>query len=126
MKKIMVVFTFVVCVEPYKFEAVDTLLNLGEAIIKKGHQILGIFFYGSGVYNINKDINVGSSMRNLPKRLEEFINVHTIGLSACSTWINFTGLKNEEFILGECQVGLGGLSEWMAQSDRLIFFGPGG
>ena len=85
----MVVFTFVVCVEPYKFEAVDTLLNLGEAIIKKGHQILGIFFYGSGVYNINKDVNVGSTMRNLPKRLEEFISVHTIGLSACSTWINY-------------------------------------
>lgn len=122
----MVIFTFVVCVEPYKFEAVDTLLNLGEAIIKKGHQILGIFFYGSGVYNVNKDVNVGSTMRNLPKRLEEFISNYPIGLSACSTWISFTGLKNEEFIHGACQVGLGGLSEWMAQSDRVIVFGPGG
>jgi len=37
----MVIFTFVVCSEPYKFEAIDTLINLGEAIIKKGHQILG-------------------------------------------------------------------------------------
>ena len=122
----MVVFSFVVCVEPYKFEAVDTLLNLGESILKKGHQILGIFFYGSGVYNVNKDVNVGSSMRNLPKRLTEFINNHTIGLSACSTWINFTGLKSDKFIHGAYQVGLGGLSEWMAQSDRVIVFGSGG
>ena len=122
----MVVFSFVVCVEPYKFEAVDTLLNLGESILKKGHQILGIFFYGSGVYNVIKDVNVGSSMRNLPKRLTEFINNHTIGLSACSTWINFTGLKSDKFIHGAYQVGLGGLSEWMAQSDRVIVFGSGG
>ena len=122
----MVVFTFLVCVEPYKFEAVDTMLNLGEAIIKKGHQVLGIFFYGSGVHNVNKEVNVGSSMRNLPKRLEEFIKNHTIGLSACSTWVNFSGLKSEKFIPGASQVGLGGLSEWMAQSDRVIVFGPGG
>ena len=122
----MVVFSFLVCVEPYKYEAVDTLLNLGESIINKGHQILGIFFYGSGVYNAHKDVNVGSTMRNLPKRLEDFINKHSIGFSACSTWINFTGLKKDHFINGACQVGLGGLSEWMAQSDRVIVFGPGG
>ncbi len=48
----MAIFTFVVCAEPYKYEAVDTVINLGEAIINKGNQILGIFFYGSGVYNI--------------------------------------------------------------------------
>ena len=122
----MVVFTFLVCVEPYKFQAVDTLLNLGDAIIRKGHKVLGIFFYGSGVYNINKDVNVGSAMRNLPEKLQKFINDNAIGLSACSTWINFTGLKNEKFISGACQVGLGGLSEWMAQSDRVVVFGPGG
>jgi len=32
----MVIFTFFVCVEPYNFEAVDTLLNMGVAIIIKG------------------------------------------------------------------------------------------
>jgi len=38
---------FVVCAEPYKYEAMDTMLNLAESIIKKGQKILGIFFYGS-------------------------------------------------------------------------------
>lgn len=122
----MVVFTFVVCAEPYKFEAIDTLLNLANAVLHRGHTILGIFFYGSGVYNVKSDINVSSSMRNLPKRLEEFIKNNELEVSACSTWINFTGMKSDEFISGACQVGLGGLSDWMAKSDRVIIFGPGG
>ncbi|TKJ27513.1 MAG: hypothetical protein CEE42_02315 [Promethearchaeota archaeon Loki_b31] len=121
----MVVFTFIVCAEPYKFEAIDTMLNLGEAILKKGHQILGIFFYGSGVYNIKREINISSNMRNLPERLENFIKKNSLNLSACSTWVNFTGLKSDDFIEEARQVGLGGLSEWMAESDRVIVFGPG-
>jgi len=121
----MVVFTFIVCAEPYKFEAIDTMLNLGEAILKKGHQILGIFFYGSGVYNIKREINISSTMRNLPERLENFIKKNNLNLSACSTWVNFTGLKSDDFIEEARQVGLGGLSEWMAESDRVIVFGPG-
>jgi len=122
----MVVFSFIVCVEPYKFEALDTMLNLGEAILKKGHNILGLFFYGSGVYSAKREINISSSMRNLPKRLENFINENDLNLSACSTWMNFTGLKSEELIENASQVGLGGLSEWMAKSDKVIVFGPGG
>ena len=121
----MVVFTFVVCAEPYKFEAIDTMLNLGDAILKKGHQILGIFFYGSGVYNVKREINISSNMRNLPERLENFIKKNNLNLSACSTWVNFTGLKSDDFIEEARQVGLGGLSEWMAESDRVIVFGPG-
>ena len=122
----MVIFTFVVCAEPYKFEALDTLLNLSEALISKGHKILGIFFYGSGVYNIKGNINTGTSMRNLPKQLESFCEGNNINISACSTWVHFTGLNPNDFITGTCQVGLGGLSEWMANSDRVIVFGPGG
>jgi len=121
----MVVFTFVVCAEPYKFEAIDTMLNLGEAILKKGHQILGIFFYGSGVYNVKREINISSNMRNIPEHLENFIKKNNLNLSVCSTWVNFTGLKSDDFIEEARQVGLGGLSEWMAESDRVVVFGPG-
>ena len=122
----MVVFTLVVCAEPYKFEALDTMLNLGQAILDRGHKILGIFFYGSGVYSAKQEINISSAMRNLPERLENFVTNNKMGLSACSTWLNFTGLKPEELIKSACQTGLGGLSEWMAESDKVIVFGPGG
>ncbi len=68
----MVSFTFVVCAEPYKYEAMDTVLNLGEAIIKKGHEILGIFLYGSGVYNIKSKEITSDSVRDLSVRLSNF------------------------------------------------------
>ncbi|MCK4371045.1 MAG: hypothetical protein E3J52_02975 [Promethearchaeota archaeon] len=122
----MVLFSFVVCAESYKYEAMDTLLNLGEAIIKKGHKILGIFLYGSGVYNIKKRIIKSTSDRNLSDLLENFCKVYNIELLACSTWIGFTGIKEEEFIEGAYREGLGGLSDLIARSDKVIFFGPGG
>lgn len=122
----MVTFTFIVCAEPYKYEAMDTLLNLGESIIKKGHQILGFFFYGSGVLNIKKREITSDSFRNLPERLEQFCKTHKASLTACSTWISFTGMKKEEFIKEACQEGLGALSDLVARSDKVVFFGPGG
>ena len=70
----MVIFTFVVCSEPYKFEAIDTLINLGEAIIKKGHQILGIFLYGSGVYNVKGEILYKGKLLN-PKNPKEVLEM---------------------------------------------------
>ena len=122
----MVTFTFVVCAEPYKYEAMDTVLNLGESVIKKGHQILGIFFYGSGVYNIKKREITSDSMRNLPERLEQFCKANNASLTACSTWVSFIGIKKEEFLKEACQEGLGALSDLVARSDKVIFFGPGG
>lgn len=122
----MVIFSFILCAEPYKYEAIDTLINLGEAIINRGHQILGIFLYGSGVHAIKERSIKGTSIRNLPERLSEFCNKHNAKLAACSTWISFTGIKKSEFIQEACQEGLGGLSDLIAQSDKIIFFGSGG
>ena len=122
----MVSFAFVICAEPYKYEAIDTAINLGEAIIKKGHEISGIFLYGSGVYNIKTRAFTYDSVRNLSKRLSQLSKKHNAKLSACSTWISFTGIKSTEFIEGASQEGLGALSELISRSDRVIFFGPGG
>ncbi|MFX1409945.1 MAG: DsrE/DsrF/TusD sulfur relay family protein [Promethearchaeota archaeon] len=121
----MVKFSFVLCAEPYKYEAIDTLLNLGEVIINKGHKVLGIFLYGSGVHAIKERIMKGDSIRNIPERLELFCQKHNVALSACSTWISFTGIQKSEFIQGACQEGLGGLSHLISISDKVIFFGPG-
>ena len=112
----MVSFTLIVCAEPYKYEAMDTVINLGEAIIKKGHQITGIFFYGSGVYNIKERNIKDTSIRNLSERLERFCRNHNTELAVRSTWTSFTGIKSEEFIEGAHQEGLGGLSLMIAKS----------
>lgn len=122
----MVSFTFVVCAEPYKYEAIDTVMNLGEALLNKGHEIIGIFLYGSGVYNIKSREITSDSVRNISDRLSKFRNNSNAKLAACSTWISFTGIQNQEFTEGALQEGLGGLSDMLSRSDRVLFFGPGG
>ncbi|MBD3197061.1 MAG: hypothetical protein GF317_18550 [Candidatus Lokiarchaeota archaeon] len=122
----MVKYTFLVCTEPYKYEAIDSMLNIAEAILKKGNEIRGFFFFGSGVYNIKRDINPGTTCRNIPERLEKFIMKHNIKAVGCSTWISMTGLKSECFIDGAYEEGLGDLSNWVSESEKLIVFGAGG
>jgi len=122
----MTKYIFFISTEPYKFEAIDSMLKLGEAIIKKGHTIKGIFFFGTGVYAIKKDISVGNSIRNVPEKLEKFAQENNIPLAGCSTWVSITGLKKEEFIDRASEEGLGDFSNWSIESDKLIVFGTGG
>ncbi|MFX1399255.1 MAG: DsrE/DsrF/TusD sulfur relay family protein [Promethearchaeota archaeon] len=122
----MTTYTFLICTEPYKFEATDTLIKLCDALIKKGHIVKGIFTFGSGVYNIKKDINVGASTRNLPEKLEEFTKQNDIPIAGCSTWVGLTGIKEKDFISTGRDEGLGELSNWAYESDKLIVFGAGG
>jgi tRNA 2-thiouridine synthesizing protein D len=121
----MTSYTLMICTEPYKFEATDSLINLAKAILEKGNSINGVFFYGSGVYNIKKDIETGKNLRNLPEKLEAFIKEHNIPVVGCTTWIGLCGLKENCFIDGAQEQGLGDLSNWTYESDKLIVFGAG-
>ena len=122
----MTTYTFFISTEPYKFEASDSLIQIAEGLIKKGHNIKGLFFYGSGVYNLKKDISSGTSIRNIPKKIEDFCRLNAIPMAGCSTWVSLTGLKEEEFIDGAVEEGLGDFSNWSVESDKIIVFGTGG
>ena len=121
----MTTYTFFISTEPYKFEAVDSLIELGKAMLAKGHSIKGLFFYGSGVYNLKKEISSGTSIRNIPAKIEQFANENNIPVAGCSTWVSLTGLKEEEFINGASEEGLGDFSNWSIESDKIIVFGAG-
>lgn len=121
----MTKYTIIISTEPYKFEAADTLINLCEAILRKGNKIRGIMFYGSGVYNIKKDIDTGISVRNVPAKVEHFIKENNIDTAGCTTWIGLCGIKESCFIDGAKEEGLGELSNWLHESDKFIVFGTG-
>ncbi len=121
----MTTFTILLSTEPLKFEAVDTALNVAEALIRKGHKIQGIFLFGSGVQNLKKDTETGKTVRNLPKRLEQFCAEHHVDVTGCSTWIAASGIKQADLIQGAKEEGLGELSTLLARSDKIIAFGSG-
>ncbi|MFX1295576.1 MAG: DsrE/DsrF/TusD sulfur relay family protein [Promethearchaeota archaeon] len=119
-------YVFFISTEPYKYQAVDSLIEIGKAALRKGHEITGVFFFGSGVYNIKKEISCGSSIRNIPLKIEKFCNENNIPVAGCSTWVSITGLKEQEFIEGASEEGLGDFSDWAIKADKLIVFGAGG
>jgi sulfur relay (sulfurtransferase) complex TusBCD TusD component (DsrE family) len=121
----MTTYTFFISTEPYKFEASDSLIELCKALIKKGNIVKGIFFFGSGVYNLKGGISAGATIRNLPEKLQNFALKNNIPLSGCSTWVSLTGIKEEEFIEGATEEGLGDFSNWSVESDKIIVFGTG-
>jgi len=122
----MTTYSMFISTEPYKFEATDSLIELCKSLIKKGHVIKGFFFFGTGVYNLKGDISCGSSIRNVPKKLEKFTNDNNIPVVACSTWVSLTGIKESDFIEGATEEGLGDFSNWVVESDKIIVFGTGG
>ncbi len=122
----MTTYTFFISTEPYKFEAVDSLIEIGKAVLKKGNSIRGIFFFGTGVYNLKKDISCGTSIRNIPSKIQQFCQENNIPVAGCSTWVSITGLKEPEFIEGATEEGLGDFSNWAIEADKLIVFGAGG
>ena len=122
----MTTYTFFVSTEPYKFEAVDSLIEISKAVLEKGNQIRGIFFYGTGVYNLKKDISCGTSIRNIPTKIQQFCQKNNIPVAGCSTWVSITGLKEPDFINGATEEGLGDFSNWAVETDKLIVFGAGG
>ncbi len=121
----MTTFTILLSTEPLKFEAVDSVLNIAEALIRKGHKIHGIFLYGSGVQNLKKDTETGKTVRNLPKRLEQFSKGNQVEVTGCTTWIAASGIKQGDMIQGAKEEGLGELSTMLAHSDKVIAFGSG-
>ncbi len=121
----MTSYTIVICTEPYKFEATDSMINLAKAIIAKGNSIKGIFLYASGVYNMKKDIDTGNHVRDLPQKLSDFAKENNIPIAGCQTWIGLAGIKEDTYIENSKNEGLGELSNWSAESDKLIVFGTG-
>jgi len=121
----MTTYTIMLCTEPYKLEATDSLINISNAIIEKGHTIKGIFLFGSGVYNMKKDIEIGAANRNLPTRLEELCEKNDIPIIGCSAWLGVTGINKENFVKKSEDAGLGELSNWAFESEKLIVFGTG-
>ena len=122
----MTKYVFFLSTEPYKYQAVDTLVEMGKAVLRKGNEISGIFFFGTGVYNLKKEISCGTSIRNIPEKIEKFSTENNIPVAGCSTWVSITGLKEPEFIDGATEEGLGDFSNWAINADKMIVFGAGG
>ncbi len=111
---------FTVMTEFLKYEQIYTLLKLVEAAKAKGHTIVGIFFFGTGVLNIQKNMILGRTTRNIPLALEALTDVP---MWACQTWADNYAVFPDNIIDGAEIAGLGELSNMTKEADKIITFG---
>ena len=108
---------------PYSFQNSDTVIKLAKAAIKKGHEVTGIYLYTDGVYNVVKDIKPSDDRdRNIPNLFQELID-EGIPVVACPICAEYRGTMGKEKIIdGSGFDGLGALSEFVEDSDKILIF----
>ena len=108
---------------PFTHQASDSALQFAKAAIKKGHEIVRVFFYHDGVNNANKLSAPQSDDRNLVSLWSELAETHDIDIVVCVAAALRRGITDELLPAGFRISGLGQLVEAGIIGDRLVVFG---
>jgi len=106
---------------PFQFQNWETVSNLAEAALDKGHQV-DIFCYLDGVYNSNR-YQTFPDLPEMPK--DRFIRLVDKGANIvnCGICVNARGLQNgKDYIEGVHVGGLPDFAEMVGQADALVTF----
>ncbi|NMP32324.1 sulfurtransferase complex subunit TusD [Thalassotalea sp. M1531] len=119
----MATFTLVVTTPPHQ-NRTATVVEIAHALLNKGHQINGIFFYQDGVLNASKTLVMPSDEYQSIKSLAALANSNKVPMHLCITAAEKRGLTDEDSqhnILNFFTIsGLGEMVELNATSDRVI------
>jgi len=126
-------FSLLVTGSPASSQSAASAYQFCKAIISKGHQISGVFFYLDGVLTANELLSPASDEINLSKLWADLAEEHHFPLEVCVAASLRRGIVNKleaeqlglkhhnlrsPFVLS----GLGQLAELSANCDRLIQF----
>jgi tRNA 2-thiouridine synthesizing protein D len=114
---------FLLMTSPYTFQNSDTVIKLAQAAIKAGHEITGIYLYTDGVYNNINTIKPSDDRdRDIPELFKELVD-QGIPVVSCPICAEYRGTQNKEMLVeGTSFDGLGALSEYVEDSDRILIF----
>jgi len=127
-------FTIQVNEGPYQHQASDSAYHFTRAALRKGHQIVRVFFYHDGVLNSSRLITPPPDDRHVVARWSQLAAEYDLNLVVCVAAAQQRGILDEAtaqehtsamanmapgFRLG----GLGQLIEAVLAGDRLVTFG---
>jgi tRNA 2-thiouridine synthesizing protein D len=114
---------FVLMTTPYSFQNSDTVIKLANAALKAGHTITGIYLYTDGVYNVVKDIQPSDDRdRNIAFLFQELAE-KGIPIVSCPLCAQYRGIYEQKKIIDKSTFdGLGALSEFVEEADRILIF----
>ena len=108
---------------PFTHQASDTAYHFAKAAIKKGHEIVRVFFYHDGVNNANKFGDLPSDDRNLVSLWSGLAEEHNVELIVCVAAAMRRGINDDLLAKGFKISGLGQLVEAGILGDKLVTFG---
>jgi tRNA 2-thiouridine synthesizing protein D len=118
---------------PYSSPAPHSALRFAHAVIARGHQIAGVFFYHDGVHNASSLMAPPQDELNLSEAWAELHQQHAVQLDVCIAAALRRGLMSESEAQRHGQqafniaspfelTGLGQLLELQHRADRFITF----
>ena len=112
---------FLLTLGPFQFENWETVANIAEAALDKGHQVQ-FFYYLDGVYNPIK-YQTFPDLAVMPKDRVAKLVAKGAKIIACGVCVNARGLeKGKDYIEGVKVGGLPDFAEIVGDVDRLITF----
>lgn len=114
---------FLLMTSPYTFQNSDTVIKLAKAAVKAGHEVTGIYLYTDGVYNAVNTIKPSDERdRNIADLFKELTD-EGITVASCPICAEYRGTHDENMLIeGAGFDGLGALSEFVEDSDRILIF----
>ena len=127
-------FTIVIYGAPYSSQAAHTALQFTRALLRDGHDIYRLFFFGDGVQNANRFAVVAQDEENLQQAWDRLIQDNELDSVVCVTSALKRGIidaaeaKRHELdgssITDSSHIaGLGQLIDATLNSDRVVNFG---
>ncbi len=125
-------FTIQVNDGPYQHQASDSAYHFTLAALRKGHQIVRVFFYHDGVLNGSRLISPPQDDRHIVARWSQLAAEFGVDLVVCVAAAQRRGILDESAAQGLAVAniapgfrlgGLGQLVEAVLAGDRLITFG---
>ena len=126
-------FTLVVQAPPYSAQGSNSALRFARALLKAGHELTRVFFYGDGVHNGTRLAAPPQGEANIPLQWQELAKEHQLDLVVCIAAGLRRGIINHEeaqryekdadnLAEGFELSGLGQLIEACNTSDRVVTF----
>ncbi len=121
-----------VCAPPSSQSSLSAL-HFCQALRRKKHEVIRVFFYGDGVYNANSLLSPPSDENNMEQRWREFAETENIELVVCIAAAVRRGLLDESEAKRYAKAasniqspflvsGLGQMIEAAVLADRSITF----
>lgn len=126
-------FLIVVTTSYQQNNCANTALKFASAVLAKGHEINGVFFYEDGVDHLNQFISPISDETSIKQQWQEFAEQSDVPLMICTTAGNRRGVLGDDdaqdlgftqgnLLVDAKEVGLTELVSLSAKCDRMVQF----